>query len=467
MRHDFTVTVPASDNQHAGVPRQSGAKISRASRVPGGPFVTASGPERLTLGHVTGGEVRGACVDNAAAAVVFGSHSSGAGPLQDSLVAQQIARQGAYVLLDVCLDHERQDALAYSHRQAGTLADFHVLNGDDPAASHTYNPLLRGTARAAAERLFACLHESREASTPACTNDAVAAVSWLALLIQALRERDEVASCSSLHEALTATRAFASLANAPQLSSTTRASLVQWLGEHAALEDGVLDLDRVTAPFASMLRMLSNFATGKLGQVLNAPRPDIDLADILRSRKGLHVMLPVMGKDRTALALGRLITADIAASLREDTAQPPGITPPAALVVLLEAPAYCEGELENLFGAAREAGCSVIACATEVRHLSVMCEADRNAILENCQTKVFFRAGARENPEELRSFGAALASMGASPALPDVLARLSTTPPGKGFVVRGTGLTSFEVWPQNEIHPEIESYEVPQRAKSP
>lgn len=430
-----------------------------AARAPGGPFVNAPGPALLTMGQATGGAARATFLPPESAVTLFGFQTSGAGAMQDSLVAQQIARQGAYVFLDVALDRERQDMLAYLHRKAGTLDDFYVLNVDNPACSHTYNPLAHGTAHEVALRLTHAMMSPIYDEAPLSTQECGVAVSLLTPLVQALQERDGVAMFQQLFAVLSDAEALSALANAHEVRLSTQLTLKHYFAPYQQPGDRY-DMDAIRAPLTRMIRHLSAFVAGKLGQVVNVVRPDIDLTDILQARKGLFVMLPTMGKDSTAITLGRLVLADLQDSLAARGDRMPDGPQPPPLVVSVELPVLATGRLDALFGAARSAGVDFVAGVAGVSNLRLISEADRAALLAPGHTKVFFRASPRENPEDRRTLGGMLTAAGAPPEVPALLEQLGNRLEGQGVVIRGSELAAMKVWPQIEVAGGFAAFEV-------
>jgi hypothetical protein len=447
-----------------GRDRQVDASIDkryRSSQVPGGPFVLPPGAAKLTLGKAS--SARQAVLEATEQVTLFGSQSSGAGSVQDSLVAQQVARNGAYILLDVALDYERKDMLAHMHREVETLANFRVLNVDDPSQSHTYNPLVRGTAKAVAERIVSALMSPSYLDARMTDAEFIAAVELIALLVQALRDRDGVAQFRGLHEALESEEGFQALVSSPRIRPATKTDLAIRFAEFLTAEALRYDIDKIRRPLVRLLRLLPSFATGKIGQVLNVAVPEIDLLDGLNTRKGLLVMLPTMGKDSVAIALGRLVMSDLGDALEAKQALARDPDQPPALIVTVETPCLATGKLLQTFTAAKAAGVGIVAGVAASRGLECLSETDQNALLHNEATKVFFRSFANETSEALREFGLTLAQAGASRALPDLMAGLGNAPMGEGFISRGFELTHLAVWPQIEVPCGFERYQVPQR----
>jgi hypothetical protein len=433
-----------------------------SSGIPGGPFGRELGPAKLTLGLCPRAH-QAAILEATEQVTLFGSQTSGAGAVQDSLVAQQIARQGAYILFDAASDRERQDLLAHMHREAQTLADFRVLNVEDPSQSHTYNPLARGTARAVAERILTAFSDYSGLEALPTNAEFATALELVTVLVQALRDRDGVAQFRGLHEALVSQEGFQALVSSTRFHPANRAELVTHFAELITPDALRYDLDKVRKPLAQLLRLLPTFATGKLGQVLNVDVPEIDLLEGLNTCKGLYVMLPIMAKDRVALVLGRLAMSDLCDTLEENAALARGPEQPPALIVLVEAPCLATGKLQQAFAAAKAAGVGVVAGVAASEHLEHLSERDQEALLHNGATKVFFRTFANETREALWSFGHRLAIARGHGALPGMVASLINAPVGEGFLARGHELAHLSIWPQTEVTGGFERYQVPQR----
>jgi hypothetical protein len=367
----------------------------------------------------------------------------------DSLVAQQIARQGAYIFLDATLDRDRQDMLAYLHRREGSLTDFRVFNPDRPEESHTYNPLARGTALEVAARLVEALM-SPMYGEGACPREMQReAIQLLTLLVQALRERDTVASMALLHEVLGSPEALSALIDSPKVWEVTRHALRGHITPHR--RGDAYDMSAIKAPLARVLSVLPMFVAGKLSQVVNAKNPDIDLDDVLRTRKGLFIMLPTMGKDRSCIALGRLLMADLTDSLVCRSASKIHPIRPAALVVAVETPILSTGHLKDAVRAARAARITFVAGVASASGLKVLSEADQASLLGPDATQVFFRASPHTKPDELRHLGQTIAESHGVPSVSTALEQLRAQPEGVGLVVRRKSVTSFEPWPTKAV----------------
>jgi hypothetical protein len=223
--------------------------------------------------------------------LVIGKNSSSFGPaaLVTRLVAQQVARGGGFLVLDSMIDRELRDQLARLMADSGRTDAFRIIDVDVPNASHTYNPLPYANASLAATRLLLSLETfpdwsaCKDAKTP----------DWLPDAVANLIEMVPVSApnpLSALVELLEAGR------RAP--ASALRAA-------------PKIEPERVAQEFQRISKLLLRFIQGKFGEVLDCSRPEVDLTDVLAYRQGLYVPLPSMGKDATAIALGKMFLSDL------------------------------------------------------------------------------------------------------------------------------------------------------------
>jgi hypothetical protein len=193
--------------------------------------------------------------------LVIGKNSSSFGPsaLVTRLVAQQVARGGGFVVLDV------------------------------PEASHTYNPLLCANASVVATRLLSAL----ETFPGSSASNGERTLDWLPDAIANLIELVPVSAPHPLS-------ALVELLEAGKLARPS---------SHRAAPD--IEPELVAQEFRRIAKLLSHFTERKYGEVLDCSRPEVDLADVLAHRHGLYVPLPSMGKDATAIALGKMFLSDL------------------------------------------------------------------------------------------------------------------------------------------------------------
>jgi hypothetical protein len=142
------------------------------------------------------------------------------------------------------------------------------------------------------------------------------------------------------------------------------------------------------------------FATGKFGQVLDEPEPEITLRDVLRFKQGLYVTLPTMGKDIWALTLGKMVLADLCSALEEharETTQADDRSGPPFLIVVHDANLFLTAESVGLFDKARAADAAVMAFESCVYSEPYWSADTRELLLGQTASKLFLGAYAKHD----------------------------------------------------------------------
>lgn len=393
-------------------------------------------------------------IDGSEQITLIGYPRAGTSTLQNSIIGQLRGR-GSYILLEVSADYDRLAGLAALHQSYNASAKFQVLNFDKPDQSNTYNPLIRGSAKAVAERIMRALTNQAYAKWRLSDAEFTLAIEIVAVLVQALRDRDGVAQFNGLHEALSSPAGFDALISSPHLSLATRAEITQRFSNYrnSGADHQSYNFDEIRKPLAKLLLVLPHFATGPMGAVFNVATPDIDLIDGLRTRKGLLVMLQTMTKDGIALATGRLILADLCDGL-EELSQTPAADQPVAMLLTTETPCFSTDNLQRTFAAAKAAGVGVLAGISSIGNLDKFSLKDQQALLNNKAIKVFLKNNANDTSDELKEFGNTLVKADVPYTLDELTADFRS-PPGEGVIVRDDKVAKLTVWPDPTLRKRV------------
>lgn len=331
---------------------------------------------------------------------VIGQSGVGKTTFGEYMLWQQMARGGGFIFIDAKLDRETRDKLAYMSRVLGREHEFYVLNVDDPANSHTYNPILDGDADEVASRLLN-LQPSTETNAGAdfykqSTNHA------LTVLTAALKEAGYRYHFGDLVILLQSAQAMASLERLVP-PGPKRMALQVFLDQYRKrTKDGVvIDTDRIKQMLGGMVGRMSQFAQDKFGRVFNTYAPEIDLTDIVRNNKMLYVMLPTMGKDVAALNLGKMILSDLRTAVYRIQGLPVSERPnPPFLVFADEMGSYVMPGVKTLFEQARSAGIAMVPAFQSFANLSQVSPDFEDIIIQNTWSKLFFKFGSIDSPEK-------------------------------------------------------------------
>ncbi|MBC8737171.1 hypothetical protein F6X40_10160 [Paraburkholderia sp. UCT31] len=266
------------------------------------------------------------------------------------LVAQQIARGGGFIVLHGFPDREMGDKLAHLMKIGDRGDDFRVVNVDHPQTSHTYNPLQSGAPSSSVTRL--------------------------------------------LH-----TRYVTGRANAVQLTDVEKKSLENFV-QAVQQEEGELTFSRVADAIPSdssdalqrVAAQLRLFANGKFGEVLDVARPEVSLDDVLRQNLGLFMVLPLMGRDAAAIALGRMFVSDLFFAIAKRAAQNRETDEPPFLLVVDDINLYLTPEVQLLLEVAQAARVAVVAFESDLQSIHNGDPVTGGILVSQTGTKLFVGA---------------------------------------------------------------------------
>jgi intracellular multiplication protein IcmO len=238
------------------------------------------------------------------AGLIFGAESAGWSDLDRLFIYQQIQRGGGLVLFDTT---GRQDRLREVFRfcsQNNRTDDILIFNPADPAASNTYNVVLRGEPSKVAARVLTLVPST--ASNPGADFYRQEANYGLTTVIDALQtaglayNTKDLAIVLQSHDVMRELEAMLKSTN-PDHDATRNLSLLADAG------NGL----REKQVYGGIAGRLFMFGTGKFGQVMNSYTPDIDLFSAVRSNKIVYVSIPKLGADQAALAIASMFSADL------------------------------------------------------------------------------------------------------------------------------------------------------------
>lgn len=331
---------------------------------------------------------------------IIGQSGVGKTTIGEYLLWTQAARGGGWLFIDAKLDAETRDKLAYMARLLGREEDFYVINVDDPANSHTYNPILQGSADQIASRLLNLLPSSE--NNPGADYYRQAANHALTVIIAALQAGRWRYTFEDLSIAMQSASAMEAIERLVPPNCPERRALQVFLDQFRRRnkEGTQIDVNKLKEVLGGMSGRIALFGQGKFGQVFNAYAPQVDLTDIVLNNKLCYVMLPTMGADTAALNLGKMIISDLRTAVYNIQGLPKYRRPdPPFMVFADEMGSYVMKGVTTLFEQARSAGISMVPAFQSFSQLNEVSPDFSDRIIQNTWNKVFFKFGSQDSPE--------------------------------------------------------------------
>lgn len=334
---------------------------------------------------------------------IIGQSGVGKTVLGTNLLWQQTARGGGWLFIDAKLDAETRDQLAYMARVHGREDEFYVINVDDPANSHTYNPLLFGDPDEIASRLLNLIPSSENnAGTDYYKQSAAFALQVLIGALQAAKKRYTFMDLAIM---LQSAAAISEVEYMVPKDSPAFMVLQVFLDTFKKKDkNGIsVDVEQLKKMLGGMAWRIAQFAQGKFGQVFNVTAPDVILSDIVRHNKMCYVMLPTMGKDAAALNMGKMILSDLRSAVAIIQGLPKIERPnPPFIAFCDEMGSYCQGMtgLARLFEQARSARIQMMPAFQTMANLAAVSPEFEEMIIGNTWTKCFFKLGSMDSADK-------------------------------------------------------------------
>ena len=134
--------------------------------------------------------------------------------------------------------------------------------------------------------------------------------------------------------------------------------------------------------------------------------PDVDLLDVVKNKKMLYITLPTMGKDSSALNLGKMIVSDLRSACAKLQEMPKSERPdPPCIALLDEFGSFVTEAVSRLFEQARSAGIALMPAFQSFGSLRRVSPDFAEQIIQNTWQKVFFKFGSKEAEEAAELMG--------------------------------------------------------------
>lgn len=333
---------------------------------------------------------------------IVGQSGVGKTTLANAILAQQMARGGGFLFIDAKIDQDTLNQLSYLATLYGREDELYVLDVSDPSNSHSYSPLIHGDADEKSARLLNLQEEN-----PAADHYRQSAAQAFRVLFDALDAleynytfQDFTTLCVSSQLLLELEGELASKHPGSSESIALSTFLEQYRNRDA--KGGVkINTEMLKKNIGGMISRLSQFASGKFGQVFNTYDPEIDLLDILMNNKMLYVMIPTMGKDTAALNLAKIILSDLRSVVARIQSMPEFMRPfPNFIALCDEMGSYAIDAVRTLFEQGRSAHIQMYPAFQSFSQLNKTGPDFADIIIQNTWNKIFFKFGSKDAPED-------------------------------------------------------------------
>lgn len=314
---------------------------------------------------------------------------------------QNIVKGGGWIFIDAKIDADTRDALGYMARTVGREDELYVINVDDPSCSNTYNPLLNGDPDEIAARLLNLLPSSED--NPGADFYRQAVNHALVVIVGALQASKTRYTFNDISIMMQSPEALERVLRRTPDGTDAKMQLEIFLDKYRKKEKGaaVIDVNKMKDTLGGMAGRAAAFSQGKFGKVFNHYAPEVDITKIMLENKMLYCMLPTMGKDASALNLGKMLISDIRTAVYNLQGIPPAERPwPPFIVFADEMGSYVMPGMARLFEQARSAQVALIPGFQAFGNLAVVGDDFKDIVMQNTWTKAIYRSGSSASAEE-------------------------------------------------------------------
>lgn len=228
---------------------------------------------------------------------------------------QQALRGGGKILMDGKLDYGFLDDLYSLSHSAYREMDFRVINIENAAVSHTYNPLLRGSALTVASRIGATIETGENASAK---HFKTMGTNLLASIIGAIQAQGKAFNFLDLFIIMTNPSAMDWLSkNTPpgEARDFFHIQLSSYRNPNAKGGGVNIDLNRLLVQVGGVAGQLYQYSMGDMGKVMGDYAPQVDLLDCIDNDLLLYVMIPRLEISESAQAFARMFFSDLGSAI--------------------------------------------------------------------------------------------------------------------------------------------------------
>lgn len=333
---------------------------------------------------------------------IIGQSGVGKTTLAMYILTQQMARGGGFLFIDGKIDDDTLRQLSYLAKLYGREDELYVLNVSDPSNSNSYSPLMHGDADEKSSRLL-----NLQEAIGNADHYLQSAGHAFRVVFDAL---DCLGYCYTFEDFVTILNSSEALISLEDelTSSKPHTSELLALSNFLELYKTVdrngkkrINVDNLKKNIGGMVSRLTQFASGKFGQVFNTYNPEIDLFDIITQGQMLYVMVPTMAKDTAALNLAKMILSDLRSVVAKVQELPKSQRPSPSFICLPdELGSYAIDAVRTLFEQGRSAGIQMIPSFQSFSQLNMVSDYFSDIIIQNTWNKVFFKFGSKDAPED-------------------------------------------------------------------
>lgn len=333
---------------------------------------------------------------------IIGQSGVGKTTLAMYILTQQMARGGGFLFIDGKIDDDTLRQLSYLAKLYGREDEFYVLNVSDPDNSNTYSPLMHGDADEKSSRLL-----NLQEAIGNADHYLQSAGHAFRVVFDAL---DCLGYCYTFQDFVTILNSSEALISLEEELTSSRPNTNELLALSNFLElyktvdksgKKKINVDNLKKNIGGMVSRLTQFASGKFGEVFNTYNPEIDLFDIITQGKMLYVMVPTMAKDTAALNLAKMVLSDLRSVVAKVQALPKSQRPSPSFICLPdELGSYAIDAVRTLFEQGRSAGIQMIPSFQSFSQLNMVSDYFSDIIIQNTWNKVFFKFGSKDAPED-------------------------------------------------------------------
>lgn len=401
---------------------KNGQAIKSDTRFQSNQPPTYKGPEDPDeSARFTGGFLFGYCSDTGKPVVVsddlatrhiFLAGTTGVGKtvLGNLLMYQQIQRGGGLMFIDgKCVMENLEDVYRLC-LSCGRERDLWVLNPGNPEASNTYNPILEGTPTEIASRILSL--------SPSTANNAGAdyfrssSFMGITAIVSALQAAGLKFNFLDLSILLQNAKAMEDLEEKLKIakgagSAESRTFAIFLDNFRVPGKQGTeaqLDMKKMKDVFGGLTARMQTFGSGGFGKVMNTYTPEIILYDAIRQNKIVYVMLPTLGDQDAALALGKMFVGDLRSCVAK-IYENPGHKPYLPFMAFMdEAGSYASTSWSDLFQQARGANVVLVPAVQTVANFQDISDNFCETIIGNTWTKIFMKLSSHSTAEYASEF---------------------------------------------------------------
>lgn len=379
----------------------------------------ADDPDELK--RFTGGFLLGYCTntgkpvivsDDLATRHIFIAGQTGVGKtvLGNSLMYQQIQRGGGLMFIDGKCVMDNLEEVYRLCLACGRERDLLVLNPGNSEVSNTYNPILEGAPTEIASRILSL--------APSTANNAGAdyyrssSFMGTTAIVSALQAAGLKFNFLDLSILLQNAKAMEDLEEKLKIAKgsgseecrTFAIFLDQFRVPGKQGTEAQLDMKKMKDVFGGLTSRMQTFGSGGFGKVMNTYTPEIILYDAIKKSKIVYVMLPTLGDQDAALALGKMFVADLRSCVAKIYENPNDKPSVPFLAFKDEAGSYASSSWSDLYQQARGANVILIPAVQTVANFQDISANFCETIVGNTWTKVFMKLSSHDTAEYAADF---------------------------------------------------------------